>query len=59
MAEKHRDQFRKRFAGQPESEIIYRQQCRQVLLCDYENSIPVNTKANTKADLREKWWDLL
>lgn len=59
MAEKHRDQLRKRFAGQPDSESIHRQQCRQVLICDYENSIPVNTKADTKADLWAKWWDLL
>lgn len=59
MAEKHRDQLRKRFAGQPECNSIHRQQCRQVLLCDYENSIPVDTKVMTKKKLCEKWWDQL
>ncbi len=59
MAEPHRERLRKRFAGQPDIDSVYRQQCRQVLLCDYENSVPVNTKAATRDDIRAKWWDLL
>lgn len=59
MDDRHRERLRKRFAGQPDIDSVHRQQCRQVLLCDYENSIPVNTKATSKAALRAKWWDLL
>lgn len=59
MAERHRQRLRKRFASQKETDSIHRQQCRQVLLCDYENSVPINTKAAGKDDLRAKWWAIL
>lgn len=59
MEEAHRERLKKRFDKQPDVDSIHRQQCRQVLLCDYENSIPVNTKAMKKDELRAKWWDLL
>jgi len=59
MDEKHRERMRKRFAKQPDVDSVHRQQARQVLLCDYENSIPVNTKAINKDAFRAKWWDLL
>lgn len=55
----HRQRLAKRFAGQPDHTAVHRQQCRQVLLCDYENSIPVNTRVPDKDALRKKWWDLL
>ncbi len=59
MAEEHRDRLRKRFAGQKNIEAIHRQQARQVLLCDWENNLPVDTSIADKEALREKWWDLL
>ncbi len=59
IKEEYRERLKKRFAGQKDSEQIYRQQCRQVLICDYENNIPVDTQVTTKEELRKKWWDLL
>lgn len=59
MGEKQRERLRKRFVKQPDIESIHRQQCRQILVCDYENSIPVNTKAESKEEMRSKWWNLL
>lgn len=59
MSDAHKKRLRTRFSGQPEVDSVHRQQCRQVLLCDYENSIPVNTRAASKADLRTIWWDRL
>lgn len=59
IAEKHRKRLAKRFAGQPDIDSIHRQQCKQVLVCDAENSIPVNTQVESKDEMRAKWWDLL
>lgn len=59
MKKQHRERLKKRFSKQPDVDSVHRQQCRQVLLCDYENSLPVNTKAMKKEDLRAKWWDVL
>lgn len=59
MDDRHRARLAKRFAGQKEAEAIHRQQCRQVLLCDYENNVPVNTRVDANEDLRRKWWDVL
>ncbi len=59
MAEEYRQRLARRFAHQKDAEPIHRQQCRQVLCCDYEGSLPVNTRQADKDDLRRKWWDLL
>jgi len=59
MNEKYRERLRKRFSKQPDINEIHQQQCKQVLICDAENNIPVNTKAASKADLKAKWWDML
>lgn len=60
MSDKHRTSLAKRFSGQGDCDAIHRQQCRQVLLCDYENSLTVDTKAAGRAQrLRAKWWDVL
>lgn len=59
MAENHRVRLAKRFAKQPDADSVHRQQCRQVLTCDYEGSLPVNTRVTKKEELRRKWWDLL
>ena len=59
MDDKHRGRLQKRFDGQPKVEEVFRQQARQVLLCDWENNIPVNTRVKSKADVRALWWDKL
>lgn len=51
------DRYRKRFAGQSSDEETYRQQCKQVLINDWENSVPV--RPSCKSKLRERWWDVL
>jgi len=52
--------LQKRFAGQEQSEDCYRQQCRQVLLCDWEGSLaPVQHKAEKKRAVLEKWREIL
>jgi predicted phosphoadenosine phosphosulfate sulfurtransferase len=59
MSEKHRARLEKRFSKQPDIDEIHRGQCKQILICDAENNIPVNTKATSKEEFRAKWWDLL
>jgi len=59
MSDKYRERLRKRFAQQPDIDSIHRQQCKQVLVCDAENNIPVNTKAISKEEFKAKWWDIL
>lgn len=51
------DRFRKRFAGQRADEETCRQQCKQILINDWENSVPVSHPKRDK--LRELWWDRL
>lgn len=52
-----RDRFVKRFAGQADTEDIARGQCKQILLNDFENSLPVRTNASQK--LRDAWYSKL
>lgn len=59
MDERYRKRLAKRFAKQPDVESVHRQQCRQILICDWEDNVPVDTKVATKEELRKKWWDLL
>lgn len=54
-----REIFRKRFAKHLDNEFVARQQCRQLILNDYENNLPVK---NTEDPLVEKlnyWKDIL
>lgn len=51
------DRFKTRFAKQPKDESTYRQQCKQLLLNDWENNVPVMSPK--KAKLREIWWNRL
>lgn len=52
-----RERFAKRFAGQPDTPHYHRQQCRQLMTNDYENSLPP-TKPK-KDDWRQKWMQIL
>jgi predicted phosphoadenosine phosphosulfate sulfurtransferase len=51
------DRFRKRFEKQPDEEETHRQQVKQILLNDWENSVTI-TKSN-KDKLRKRWWSEL
>lgn len=50
----HRERYKKRFARQPPSEGVHRDQVLQILINDYENNVPVK-----RHDLRAIWWDRL
>lgn len=50
--------FLDRFGGQKQNEAIYRQQCRQLLLNDWENNVPV-VQMDERENPLNKWRDLL
>jgi predicted phosphoadenosine phosphosulfate sulfurtransferase len=50
--------FVDRFATQKQTESIYKQQVRQLLLNDWENNIPVIQQTN-REDPKKKWMELL
>lgn len=54
--EEHKRIFERRFAHHLDNEYVARQQCRQLVLADYENNLPVK---NTEDPIREKikYWD--
>lgn len=54
----HTQRFLKRFDVQGQDEYTYRQQCKQLLLNDWENNIAVKKKPDRK-DTFQKWRDLL
>lgn len=47
--------YRKRFAKQEDDESVYQHQVKQLLLNDWEGTLP-RTK-RTGSDLRARWWD--
>ncbi len=53
-----KDIFVTRFARQLASENVHRQQCRQILIGDWENNVPVVNKTND-GDRLKKWKDIL
>lgn len=55
----HAERFRERFAQQGDDEAISRQQCRQLLINDWEQNIPVIKPNANKVDALAKWRDLL
>lgn len=58
--EKIKQRFAKRFEGQSQNERTYKQQVGQLLVLDYENSKPVDLKAEERAKERmKKWMELL
>lgn len=58
IAPERKARFLKRFAEQPQDEYVYRQQCRQLLINDWENNIGVSRKADPK-DKLAKWRAIL
>lgn len=52
------DRFRDRFEQQPDHEEVYKAQCRQLLINDWENNVPVTGKGIDE-DLERVWRDRL
>ncbi len=51
--------FEKRFAKQLNNRYVARQQCRQLILNDYENNLPIDNKPDPREALIQKWRELL
>lgn len=51
--------FERRFAKHLENNYVARQQCRQLLLNDYENNLPIDNKPDPRAEKLKKWRDIL
>ena len=51
--------FVKRFAKHLDNDYVARQQCRQLVLNDYENNLPVDNKPDPREALIQKWRELL
>lgn len=52
---KKRARFEKRFAGQPATEPVHHAQCKQLLVNDYENNIPVPKSKTKPVDRFARW----
>lgn len=55
----HKGTFEKRFAAQLDNNYVARQQCRQLLLNDYENNLPVRNTEDPREETIRKWRSLL
>ena len=53
-----KETFLNRFAGQKESESVFRQQTRQLLINDWENNVPV-VQVGERENPLKKWMDIL
>jgi predicted phosphoadenosine phosphosulfate sulfurtransferase len=51
--------FVKRFERYLENEYVSRQECRQLVLNDYENNLPVDNKPDPREETIKKWRELL
>ncbi len=51
--------FEKRFAKHLENRYVARQQCRQLILNDYENNLPIDNKPDPREETIKKWRELL
>ena len=58
--QKNKDRFIKRFSNQLQTEDVYKQQCKQLLLNDWENNLPVNQRRREKTiEKYKKWYEIL
>jgi len=57
--ETKKDIFTKRYERQLNNNYVARQQCRQLLLNDYENNLPVDNKEDPREEALKKWRELL
>jgi predicted phosphoadenosine phosphosulfate sulfurtransferase len=51
--------FEQRFGRQLDNNHVARQQCRQMLLNDYENNLPVKNEPDPIEKIKEKWRSIL
>lgn len=51
--------FEKRFAKHLNNSYVARQQCRQLILNDYENNLPVDNKPDPREETIKKWRAIL
>lgn len=51
--------FEKRFVKHLNNRYVARQQCRQLILNDYENNLPVDNKPDPREAMIKKWRELL
>ena len=51
--------FEKRYKQQLNNNYVARQQCRQLMLNDYENNLPIDNKNDPREETLKKWRDLL
>lgn len=51
--------FERRFARHLNNRYVARQQCRQLVLNDYENNLPVDNKPDPREETIKKWRELL
>ncbi|MDD4422311.1 MAG: phosphoadenosine phosphosulfate reductase family protein [Eubacteriales bacterium] len=51
--------FVKRFSKHLNNSYVARQQCRQLILNDYENNLPVDNKPDPREETIKKWRELL
>lgn len=57
--ESRKDIFVRRFAKQLDNNYVARQQCRQLILNDYENNLPVDNAPDPREETIRKWRELL
>lgn len=57
--ESKKEIFQKRFSRHLDNAYVARQQCRQLILNDYENNLPVINKPDPREETLKKWRDLL
>lgn len=53
-----KERFTSRFEKQEQTESVYQQQCKQILINDWENNLPVNQNKNWEK-IKEKWMKIL
>ncbi len=51
--------FEKRYSRHLNNNYVARQQCRQLILNDYENNLPVDNKPDPREETIKKWRELL
>jgi predicted phosphoadenosine phosphosulfate sulfurtransferase len=51
--------FVKRFSKHLENQYVARQQCRQLILNDYENNLPIDNKPDPRIEMIKKWREIL
>lgn len=53
------DIFKKRFSRYLENEYVCKQECKQLILNDYENNLPIKNGEDPREKTLQKWRDLL